>query len=72
MQAIYYEFYSLYYLRVQGAVERSPSLDSPSSSLDTHRTNANPDKQPLDTCYDLICDNYSFQVPLIDICPTLS
>ncbi|XP_065339644.1 WD repeat-containing protein 11-like [Cloeon dipterum] len=53
-----------YYINVYkrtGVMERSPSLDSPGSTLDTNRTNAHPDIEPLDTCFDLICDNYSFQ-----------
>jgi hypothetical protein len=32
------------------------------SPLDTRRINRYPHLQPLDTCYDVLCDSYTYQV----------
>ncbi|KAF4521502.1 hypothetical protein B566_EDAN001802 [Ephemera danica] len=36
-------------------------IDTPSSQLETHRVNQHPHLQPLDLCYDLLCDAYTYQ-----------
>lgn len=38
------------------------------SPLDTRRINRYPHLQPLDTCYDVLCDSYTYQVRTCSAC----
>lgn len=43
---------------------RSESPLSSPTSLDCQKANLNPELEPLDTCYDVLQDAYTYQVPI--------